>query len=245
MAPSKFCRHCGTALTPAARFCAQCGLSLDATATAAPAAPERGASAILPWFVLAAAMLGVIGFLVGTRMSPGVAAGAAGAAGAPVAADGGAIVAAPDISSLSPEERVDRLFNRVMTLASAGQQDSVAFFAPMAVNAIAALMPLDAHRRYDLGLIHLAAGDAPAARAQADTILAAEPAHLLGLALAMRVATAQGRTADARRFGATLTSAAPRERARGRLEYADHAPDITEALEEAAGKRTSRILPQR
>ena len=246
MANPKFCRHCGTALTPAAHFCAHCGQPVDpAAAPAVPAGGGRPAASLLPWFAIASLMMGVIGFLVGSRTAPGSTAAAPAAVAGAFGADEGPIVAAPDISSLTPEERVDRLFNRVMTLASAGQQDSVAFFAPMAINALAALMPFDLHRRYDLGLIQLAAGDQAAARAQADTILAEQKEHLLGLALAMRVANAQGRAADAKRYGATLVAAAARERASGKREYADHAPDITEALDEAAGKRTNRIVAPR
>ena len=248
MATPKFCRHCGTPLTPHARCCANCGNTLDATAAAsAPAAgaqaPAGGAvmvnlATLVPWFVLSALMLVGVGYVIGTRSAPASAAVAAG--GAPFAQDP-SIIAAPDISSLSPEERVDRLFNRVMALAAAGQQDSVEFFAPMAINALAALMPLDEHRRYDLGLISLAAGDPATARAQADTILKAQPTHLLGLSLGMRAATAQGRTADAKALGTKLTASAASERAKGKREYTDHAPDITEALDEAAGRRTNPI----
>lgn len=221
-----------------AKFCPNCGAPLPAHGEA----PARGSvQPMLPWLGFAAILLVAFGYLAGSRATPASGANAAG----PSFAEGGAIIAAPDISSLSPEERVDRLFNRVMALASAGQDDSVAFFAPMAINALAALMPLDAHRRYDLGLIHLAAGDPAAARAQADTILAAAPTHLLGLALGMRAATAERRTVDARRLGARLTAAASSERAKGLREYADHAPDITESLEEVAGRRTSRIAQPR
>jgi len=244
MANAKFCAHCGTSLTPGAHFCANCGSGADGAHASRTEVPSRGAAAgglnlaaIIPWFVLASLMMAALGYLIGSRTAGRVS--AAGSAAASV--EDGGIVVAPDISSLSPEERVDRLFNRVMALASAGKDDSVAFFAPMAINALAALMPLDAHRRYDLGQIHLAAKDAPAARAQADTILAAQPTHLLGLALAMRTATAQRRTTDAKRLATLLTSSVARERARGLREYTDHAPDISEALDEAAGRRTSRI----
>ena len=66
----------------------------------------------------------------------------------------------------------------------------------IALAALAALVALSIllgpvlylHRRYDLGLIELAAGNATAARAQADTILQQQPTHLLGLSLAMRAA---------------------------------------------------------
>jgi zinc-ribbon domain len=254
MANAKFCRQCGTQLTSGAHFCANCGAGLDASAPSGRGGAPSGAqgnapsgmisvSAMVPWFVLASLMMAVLGYLIGARGAP--ASGAASGEAAAAFADQGGIITAPDISTLSPEERVDRLFNRVMALASAGKQDSVQFFAPMAINALAALMPLDAHRRYDWGLISLAAGDPGTARAQSDTILAAQPTHLLGLALAMRAATSQGRAADAKRLGAKLIASATIERAKGLREYADHAPDVTEALEEAAGTRTSRIAQPR
>jgi len=47
--------------------------------------------------------------------------------GAPVD-DQAAGARAPDISSLSPQERADRLYNRVMLLATQGKADSVQFF---------------------------------------------------------------------------------------------------------------------
>lgn len=235
MANAKFCVHCGGPLTPAARFCASCGTSLDGASSPTGAGGRTPIVGMLPWLVPSLALMAVLGYFIGTRGAPPA------PAAAPAFADGAPIVSAPDISTLSPEERVDRLFNRVMTLAGAGKSDSVAFFAPMAISALQALMPLDEHRRYDLGLIHLASGDAAAARAQADTILAAKPTHLLGLALGMRAANALGRTADATRFGAKFTEVLTSERAKNLPEYADHAPDVAEAIDEAAGRRTSRI----
>jgi hypothetical protein len=160
--------------------------------------------------------------------------GARGApANAPAVPLGGGPMAAPDISSMSPEERADRLFNRVMRLSSEGKTDSAAFFGPMAVGAIEALAPLDAHRRYDLGLVALVMGDAAQARAQADTVLRQNPTHLLALSLAARAADARGDEAAAREFRRRLLAAEPTERARALPEYADHANDITAALSAA------------
>jgi hypothetical protein len=140
---------------------------------------------------------------------------------------------APDISSLTPDERVDRLFNRVMAAAAAGKKDTVAFFAPMAVNAFSALGPLDAHRRYDLGLIYLVAGEVAYARAASDTILASAPEHLLGLALAMRAAGAAGDSRARRVFATRFLDRLASQRARGLQEYVDHASDIDEAVVDA------------
>src|SRR5213079_541375 len=95
---------------------------------------------------------------------------------APFASSGGG--RPPDISQMSPEERANRLFNRVMILAEAGKNDSVQFFLPMALGAYGQLPSLDADARYHVGLLQRAGGDANAALAQADTIRKAIPTHL-------------------------------------------------------------------
>jgi hypothetical protein len=143
---------------------------------------------------------------------------------------------APDISSMTPEERADRLFNRVMRLSSEGKTDSAAFFGPMALGAIEALQPLDAHRRYDMGVVSLVMGDAAIAAAQSDTILRQRPTHLLGLALAARAADARNNAAGAREYRRRLLAAEAAERAQGLAEYTDHGADITTAIEVARKK---------
>jgi hypothetical protein len=42
-------------------------------------------------------------------------------------------------------------------------------------------------------------------------------------------------------MGARVTAALAAERAKGLKEYSDHAPDIADGIEEAAGRRTSAI----
>lgn len=142
-------------------------------------------------------------------------------------------VRAPDISQLSPQERADRLFNRVMLLKSQGKSDSVLFFAPMAINAYQMLGPLNSDQRYDLGRIAEAAGALPLARAQADTILIENPRHLLGLILGSRIAALDNRAADQKAFDTRLISAYQAESARKLPEYARHEDDINNALAEA------------
>lgn len=73
-------------------------------------------------------------------------------------------VRAPDISGLSPEQRVDRLYNRVMLLEQQGKKDSVLFFAPMAIDAYRMLGPLDETRQAELDRI-IRIADAAAAEA--------------------------------------------------------------------------------
>jgi hypothetical protein len=146
---------------------------------------------------------------------------------------GSGAMRAPDISAMSPRERADRLFNRVMLLSSEGKTDSAAFFAPMALAAIEALAPLDAHQRYDLGLVALVMGDVSRAKAEAEAILAEQPTHLLGLVLAARTADLRGDAAAGSDFRQRLVAAEPAERARALQEYADHDADIRAAIASA------------
>src|SRR5688500_12435468 len=155
----KFCNECGAKLVADALFCHECGRSLDGTKRAA-AAPASGMSNALKWGFPAFAVLALVALSVMKSGSRG---------GEPVPSDatplGARPMQAPDISSMSPEEQADRLFNRVMRLSSEGKADSAAFFGTMAFGALEALAPLDAHRRYDMGLVALVMGDQARARA--------------------------------------------------------------------------------
>jgi hypothetical protein len=147
--------------------------------------------------------------------------------------DGSGGVRAPDISSLSPQERADRLYNRIMTLATEGKADSVQFFAPMALTAYQMLSPLNADQRYDMGRIGEVVGALPLAKAQADSILQQQPNHLLGLILEARLATIAGDTAQLRSFERRLLSAEKSELAKKLDEYTRHRDDISNALQQA------------
>jgi hypothetical protein len=230
----RFCSDCGTKLNANARFCHNCGSAIDGrgshddrTTTNARASWSPGSNA-LRWGVpaLAVALLIVLSIVqLGSR------GGTADSAQRVPLGTGAGAVQAPDISSMSPDERADRLFNRVMRLSSEGKADSAAFFGPMAMGAIEALAPLNAHRRYDMGLVALVTGDAAKAAAEADTILAQRQTHLLGLSLAARAADARGDAAASRNFRRRLLAAEPAERRSGLPEYTDHDADIREALE--------------
>jgi hypothetical protein len=142
-------------------------------------------------------------------------------------------IRAPDISSLSPQERADRLYNRVMLLATQGKIDSVQFFAPMALTSYQLLSPLNADQRYDMGRIGEVAGALPLAKAQADSILRENPNHLLGLILEARLAVLAGDTSQLHSYERRLIAAEKGELAKKRDEYARHEDDITNALQQA------------
>lgn len=238
MSTPRFCEQCGTPLSASANFCPNCGVAVaggipaaavpagNPTAAGSPAGsgPDSGLVRSLPWLLPSVAVVAVLIFAVRSGRPEAPAMG------------GGFPGAATDISQMSPDERVDRLFNRVMTAASAGKMDSVTFFAPMAISSFQALDPLTPHRRYDLGLIYLVSGEPALALAQADSILGVEARHLLGLALAMRGARATGDETARQRYATRFLESLAPERARALPEYLDHATDITEATAEAEGR---------
>ena len=150
---------------------------------------------------------------------------------------------APDISQMSPQERAERLFNRVMMLAEAGKTDTVQFFLPMALGAYAQLPSLDADARYHVGLLQLAGGNVAAALAQADTIQRAAPNHLFIYILRAHAYQAQGNTAQEQRAYADFLRHEQAELALKRPEYDDHRESLTnfhsEALRQAQNPRRS------
>jgi len=191
------------------------------------------AAAIAPWVVAGIAVVALFALVAVNRFSSTNSPSTNAMSNAPFAGGAGG-AGAVDISSMSPEERAQRLFNRVMRLQSENKMDSVQFFAPMALDAYFALPSMDDDSRYDVGRIAEAVGAFPLAKAQADTILRSSPNDLLGLALAMRVARETKDTQAAGDFAKRLLAAAPKERKKDNAAYKAHAADLDLALKEAA-----------
>src|SRR5438270_4473820 len=235
------CSSCGGDVSPGARFCHRCGKAVGANASVV----RESRTNPLPWIVAALAFLALFAMAAGrgfnARPSSTVdgsqnALPQAGLDDRGVATDdqsGGGNVRAPDISSLSPQERADRLYNRVMLLASQGKVDSVQFFAPMALTAYQMLSPLNADQRYDMGRIGEVAGALPLAKAQADSLLRQNPNHLLGIILEARLATLAGDTTALHSYERRLIAAQKVELPKKRDEYIRHQEDITNALQQA------------
>lgn len=149
-------------------------------------------------------------------------------------------IQAPDISQMSPEERAQRLFDRVMRLGEEGKLDSVQFFMPMALGAYQQLPALSLDAHFDLGLLHLAAGDPASALQEADAIRRAAPTHLFGFVLRARALQAQGDARGATQaYGGFLTNESA-ERARRRPEYAEHSRILEAIHSEAAAATRNR-----
>jgi double zinc ribbon protein len=230
------CASCGVSLTPGAKFCHDCGAPAGAQVTQRTVTNRPQQAAVsprtnLPWMLVgfAAVTLAVI-----------FAAQRAGQVTAPVPgpmATGGGGAASVDISSMTPQERASRLFDRIMRLSEEGKRDSVELFSSMAIPVYESLGPLDLDARYDFGRIAQVSGKLDIAQAQADTILQQSPSHLLGLILAASVAEARGKSAQRITLERRLLDAEKSQLALGLDEYKRHEADITAALAAARGRR--------
>jgi hypothetical protein len=142
----------------------------------------------------------------------------------------------PDISTMSAGERFNRLFDRVMRAAAAGDTAQARQFTPMAILAYGMLDTATADARYHAAVLYAESGQDAAALALADTILAQNPNHLFGYLV-------RGEVADRRR-DARAAAAARRDfmahyqaeigRA-DRPEYGEHKPVIDEYRNSVSG----------
>jgi len=160
--------------------------------------------------------------------------GAEGGAGPTAGRPGGV---APDISRMTPRERFDRLYNRIMQAASRGDSAEVIRFTPMALGAYTQLDTVDADARYHAGVLRLQTGDIAGARALADTILRRTPGHLLGYLLLGTAADLSGDTATAARARRDFQQHYAAETAAARPEYRDHTAAIDEFREGGTTER--------
>lgn len=239
VAGGKFCSNCGAALTatkcaacgadlrPGAKFCHRCGTPAGVEG----ATDQRSFNSGLPWAVAAIALVALIALIAGQRFghSQEQSAAPADANAAPFAQNptGGN---PPDLSQMTPAEAASRLYDRVMAAHERGRADTVALFAPMAIMAYQQLGTLNDDQHYDVGRIAAVSGDQTLARAEADSILAKSPTHLLGLILAGNAAHMRKDVAAERAYYDKLAAAAAPERAKNLPEYAEHANDIGIAL---------------
>ena len=124
---------------------------------------------------------------------------------------------------MSPRERFDRLYRRVLGAAESGDTATVARFAPMVFAAYSQLDTVDADARYHAAVLQLhVAGDTAAALRLADSILAVSPHHLFGFLIRGTAAKLAGNPRLLREAQLDFTAAWDRELKAGRPEYRDH-----------------------
>jgi hypothetical protein len=215
---ARACAACRAELSPQARFCHRCGQPVSSSAPATTASERK------VWMVAGALCLLLVGGIVYKVSS---------ASPQPVAPDMANAGAsgpgrAPDISNLSPRERFDRLFNRIMQAAEQGDSVQVAQFTPMALGAYDQLETRDVDARYHAAVIHLQAGEMSAAMA-----LTESPGHLFGYVIRGTAARIQGNRAVEARAQREFLAHYQSEMEKKRVEYLEHGPVLDEFKQEA------------
>lgn len=220
-----FCHHCGTPLTDQA------------------APMQWNAQTILPWLAIGissvALIVAVVAFDTGKGAPKSLPHGVANmpAQTSPFALPLGssfpapkqaakAAGKAPDFTTMAPQEKADRLFNRIMLASENGNAKEALVFVPMAIEAYNSLGNMDNDARYHLTLIYMVAGDIKNTRAQLEILRRAVPMHLLGLIVEYQIAEKNGNKNDMAKAYKHFLAAYESEILVGRAEYKDHEGSI-------------------
>ncbi|MGD8697980.1 MAG: zinc-ribbon domain-containing protein [Gemmatimonadales bacterium] len=209
---SSKCPSCGTAIEASDRFCRQCGAPLKADGKA-----NGGLRGLvgLRGFGIAIVALAVIYAVI--QYSGGSGSSDTPAQRIPISELGGGPAGAPN-----PRAMADQLFNEALAAYESGDSERAREFIPMALTAYAELAELDLDARYHIALLDLASDQAEAALAQADTMLALIPEHLLGLLVAARAHEQLGQPSQAADYYQRFLDAHTPDVAASRQEYLDH-----------------------
>jgi len=207
------------------RFCPSCGATLSG------AGPR--VQRYLPWIFAGATLVILLVLLLkpGARDPAPAAATEAPAATPPAGTP-------PDLSSMSPAERFDRLYQRIITAAQTGDQATVTRFMPMATAAFGMLDTVTVDARYHMAMLELHVGDLAAAEFQADSIKRADPNHLFSYVI--RAAVARWKQDDKARDALykEILARYDAELAKRRPEYLEHQGMLEELRKTATGRKT-------
>lgn len=127
-----------------------------------------------------------------------------------------------DLTTMTPREAADRLWDRIQRAVEAGDTQEVISFLPMAIGAYEVAKPLDQDGKYHLSTLMMQALDNEGALEVAEAGLAENPDHLMNLAAAADAALALGDSASARTFYQRMMDAWDGEIAANRPEYLAH-----------------------
>lgn len=220
----RFCANCGAAIgTPhcsecghkppaGARFCNKCGTAIGGKPARA-GTPDRN----LVWWMAGALMVGLILVIAYPVYGPGRT-----SAPPPGAVSSGGGLSDIDLTTMTPREAADRLFNRVMTAVSANDTLEVVNFLPMAIDAFQVAEPLDTDGKFHLVVLLLTGQFNAEALEGSEEILSEQPNHLLGLAVAGDASLALGDTTVARGYYGRWLDAYETEMTKDLAEYQDH-----------------------
>ncbi len=224
--PPAACPQCGITPSPAAQYCHRCGSTLSAAGGAAAGTHK-------PLWIVVSLVVLVLVATIGLRATGGFSLTTPDMANAGNQGLQGGTARPPDISQMSPRERFDRLFSRVMEAGA--RQDSAATvdFTPMALGAYSQLDRFDDAARFRAALIRIQVGEFAGAQALADTILAQTPHHLLGFVILGSVASFAGNEEDLGGAYQDFLSHYEEELGAGRPEYTSERA-VLDSFREAA-----------
>jgi hypothetical protein len=199
--------------------------------------PKAGASDRKAWLVagtVCVLLVGVIAYKVSSDATGPAAPDMANAGSSTGgAAEGRPAGSAPDISAMTPRERFDRLYNRIMQASERSDSVEVERFTPMALGAYQQLDTRDADARYHAAVLQMQVGNFPAARALADTIIRETPGHLFGYVIRGTAGRFQNDPAAVAQARRDFLSHYETEMRSKRVEYLEHRPVIDEFKKEA------------
>jgi hypothetical protein len=233
----RVCSHCQAELSPQARFCHRCGRPVGQPAATPAAAKSDRNTWLMAGAVCLLLVAGIVYRVTRDASLPAAPdmANAGASAGGP--AGGGPAGPAPDISAMTPRERFDRLYNRIMQASARSDSAEVERFTPMALGAYHQLETRDADARYHAAVLQMQVGDFPAARALADTILQESPGHLFGYVVRGTAARFQNDSAAVARARRDFLSHYQAEMGAKRVEYLEHQPVVEEFKAEAEKRK--------
>ena len=206
-AEGNFCSHCGERLTPTAcqtcgqlpppgsTYCTHCGELMEGSLPGGFAGLPDKRQKTLVWGLAGTGLAAAILFVAWPIYSPGES-GSAERPPSPLATGASSV----DLSSMTPREAADRLFNRVMAAVEQDDSEEVVQFLPMAIRAYEMAEPLDLDGKFHLAVLRMEGALTEAGLSAAEEILAVSPNHLLGLGVAADAALALGDTATAQRY---------------------------------------------
>ena len=223
-----FCQECGAQITATAKYCNRCGNHISVNEHRAAASATLGGKN-LPWWIAGAAMFALIVALATQMMQSG---GPSIPTASPITSQpgGGAMTGTPpDLSTMTPVEAANRLFNRVMTAVTAGDSTEAQQFMPMAIGAYERARPLDNDGLFHLSMLQRTAMQLEAALKTAEEILEDNSDHLLGLSAAAKAAAELGRGDIAAAYYERVLEVYESQIEQDIAEYMDHTP-ITDNL---------------
>ena len=212
------CEGCGEELLGGELYCTGCGIKLGGRKAPTPVGLSSQPRRSIVWGFVGVGIVGIILLLAWPVYGPDEAASPE-RAPSPLTTGASSV----DLSSMTPREAADRLFNRVMAAVEQDDSTEVVQFLPMAIRAYELAEPLDLDGSFHLAVLRMEGARTQEGLSAAEDILAADPNHLLGLGVAADALLALGDTARAQVYYSRWLEVYDDEIARELPEYLTHA----------------------